>query len=776
MHGSAPARGFLVAGLVLGFLFLFCHPAAAQYSDDDFLDGVERDTFLFFLEKTDERGFTIESTAWPTGSTASSGFYLTSLPVAVERGWISYDEGYDRALNCLNSYYDDQGDPGDFYVQSEHGFFPHWFDRDTGRWNGVDCFSSIDQALFLSGALTVRQYFSGTPVETRATQLYEQTDWQWMMNGGDTLSMGWRPDTGFLPARWTGYNEGMLAVLLAMGSPTHPVPAQSWDAWTRSYEPVTLVHGSQNFSFVKSNSPALFTYQYPQVWFDLKGMKDRRGIDYFENSVTATLENRAYCTENPGNQTGYGPDIWGLTSSECPLHGSSYGAHGPDPSIDDGTVAPSGAGGSILFTPDESIEALRAMTDRYEKELYGRYGFRDAFNPAIDWTSPTYIGIDQGVTLGMIENHRTGLIHNLFMANGEAQTAMRMAGFPLVYTQKPHIAVITANDRRISARIVDPGGIESAVARIDLHLWEDEGGPERSRRGFVHTNGAHVDVPMVSDGTRYTAVVPLVNNPQYPSQVVAAFTIEARNRNGAISTASYDLLNGHNRFTSFLPLTPSVPPRLPAGAPAGSLLIENFDGCVSIHEAGAWQGGPSASPRDSLMMYTSWQDHDSRGCSMKIRYTVEKPGAYNGIFIKLDHLNLTRYKDSGYLVFSVKGNTTDGYPENFVVKLEDEKNRLEYRVSGVTGSWSETAIPLKEFRTWTSGDINWTDVRTLTIVLENPELKTKNGTFYLDDIYLSPGMPEHPEGKSPPSVTKKSPGFDGVAVILLIFLGLVMKR
>lgn len=402
-------------------------------SNEEFLDSIEKQTFLFFYENTDEKGLTIESTAWPVGSIASSGFYLTSIPIAVERGWISYDEGYKRVLATLNSYYDDPEDTYDFYVESEHGFFPHWFYQETGKWNGIDCFSSIDTAIFMAGVLTVRKYFSGTEIEVLATKLYENVDWKWMLNGSDTLSMGFRPETGFLQARWQGYNEGMLAVLLAMGSPTHPISNKGWDAWTRTYKSVNYTHVNQSYAFIESTSTSLFTYQYPHIWFDLCGKTDKFGINYFQNSVNAVLENRAYCIENPKKHTGYNSKVWGLTACECPLHPAYYGAHGPRQD-DDGTIAPTAAGGSIIFTPNKSIEALRYMNNTYGYNLWGRYGFKDAFNLNTDscnigWFSPTYISIDQGAILAMIENYRSRLIQRLFMQNEYVKDAMQKAGF-----------------------------------------------------------------------------------------------------------------------------------------------------------------------------------------------------------------------------------------------------------------------------------------------------------------------------------------------------------
>jgi hypothetical protein len=403
-------------------------PISAKNGDEKFIDSLGEKAFLFLKENTDDNGFTIDSSGWPIGSIASSGFYLTSIPIAVERNWISKEEGYQRAMTTLNGYYDDPNDPSDFYVESEHGFFPHWFDQKTGKWNREDWYSSIDTSILISGMLTVGQYYAGTEVENVSEKLYENIDWAWMLNGDDVLSLGWRPDRGFHAAKWSGYNEGMLAVLLAMGSPTHPISEKCWDAWGRTYQNENYEHGNQAFEFVESTSTSLFTYQYPQIWFNLSGKKDRIGIDYFQNSINATLENRAYCMENPQKNKGYGPNAWGLTACECPRHSSNYGAHGPRQN-DDGTIAPAGVGGSILFTPNESMQALLYMNDTYGENLWGKYGFKDAYNPSVNWFSSNYIGIDEGAMLAMIENYRSGLVQRLFMQNEYAIMAMKKAGF-----------------------------------------------------------------------------------------------------------------------------------------------------------------------------------------------------------------------------------------------------------------------------------------------------------------------------------------------------------
>jgi hypothetical protein len=433
-------KGVLFLSITFLLLFSLLQSAIAKENDEDFLRKVEYKTFLFLDDFTNDLGITQDSMIGnENGCSAASGFYLTSIPVAAKNGWITKDTGYNKALKTLNSYYKDEKNPKDFYIENEHGFYPHWFNNTTGKWEDSDCYSSVDTAILMAGVITVGQYYNGTEVENLSRKLYENVDWNWMLNGDDTLSMGWRPDIGFLSGKWEKYNEGILAVLLAMGSPTHPIPEQCWDALAQNYNHENYTHGNKSFNFVESSSTSLFTYQYPQIWFNLKGKRDRIGVDYFNNSVNATLENRAYCIENPFKHKGYGLNIWGLTACECPLHDSKYEAHGPDQGeerYDDGTIAPSGAGGSIIFTPIESIEALRYMNDTYGDRLWGKYGFKVAFNLENDWNgnpgswfSPNYVSINQGAILTMIENYRSGLIQDLFMQSEYGKRALQKAEF-----------------------------------------------------------------------------------------------------------------------------------------------------------------------------------------------------------------------------------------------------------------------------------------------------------------------------------------------------------
>jgi len=292
--------------------------------------------------------------------------------------------------------------------------------------------------------------------------------------------MGWRPETGFIRSRWIGYNEAMILLLLGLGAndnadteaqrasgilpaeeakelPTgrrqHDGPAGSqyapirglgrapelagrallpefWNEWTRGYQWKT----SYGQSFV--HFPPLFGHQYSHCWIDFRGIADDymrgKGIDYFENSRRATLAQRAYCVANPGRFKGYGELVWGLTACDGPGFGKfrAYSARGaPPPENDDGTIAPTAAGGSLPFAPEICIPTLRHFYALYRPNIWTRYGFCDAFNLTADWWDTEVLGIDQGPILIMIENYRTGRVWKTFMKAIEIQRGLRNAGF-----------------------------------------------------------------------------------------------------------------------------------------------------------------------------------------------------------------------------------------------------------------------------------------------------------------------------------------------------------
>jgi hypothetical protein len=222
----------------------------------------------------------------------------------------------------------------------------------------------------------------------------------------------------------------MILYILALGSPAFPIPESAWTAWTNGYDWET------HYGYTFVIFPPLFGHQYTAAWVDFRGIQDAymrgRDIDYFENSRRATLANRAYCIANPMGWEGYGPNVWGLTASDGP---TGYRARGAPPAQnDDGTIAPTAAGGSIVFTPEESIAALRHMYNEYRTSIWGPYGFRDAFNLEAGWFDTDYIGIDQGPILLMIENLRTEGVWSRFMQNEDVLIGLERAGFEMTDT------------------------------------------------------------------------------------------------------------------------------------------------------------------------------------------------------------------------------------------------------------------------------------------------------------------------------------------------------
>lgn len=408
--------------------------AAAQtrpsFSQQDqlFLDDLQRRLFHYFWEQADPQtgivldrartdGSPLEGNNRNVGSIAATGFGLTALCIAADRNWIEQTKAIERTRNTLRFFANRS-----FHKQ---GWFYHWLDIKTGerRWNSE--VSSIDTALLLAGVLTVRQCFRQDPEVVRlATRIYERVDFRWMLNG-DTLllSHGWKPETGFLPTRWDTYSEDTILYLLAIGSPTFPTSPRSWYAlWKDRYR----YHGH---IFFTSIGVPLFMHQYSHAWVDYRGRRESRGdrIDYFENSVQATLAHRAFCISLAHAFPGYGPEVWGITASDSAKGYLAWGGPPHDPDID-GTVVPSAAGGSLMFTPELSLAALKKMREKFGERVYGRYGFVDAFNPNTGWINRDVIGINQGIMLLSAENARTGNVWHWFMRNAEPPRALRSVG------------------------------------------------------------------------------------------------------------------------------------------------------------------------------------------------------------------------------------------------------------------------------------------------------------------------------------------------------------
>lgn len=429
-------------------------PRAITTSPDPFLDTLQQRTIAWFLDVTPGKtGLTPDR--WPTpspSSIAAVGFALTIHPVAVERGMISRADAAQKTLTTLRLLWGlPQGEAPEG-TSGYHGFFYHFVDTRTGlrAWNCE--LSTIDTGLLMAGVLFCQSYFDGAgPVESEirslADSLYRRVDWTWAMGTTQGVVMGWKPEEGFHPWTWHGYNEAMILYLLAFGSPTHPVPSSAWKTWTDTY--LWAEHyGQEHLNFMP-----LFGHQYSHVWIDFRGIQDEymrgKGIDYFENSRRATLVHQEYGRRNPGKWVDYADSIWGWTACDGPRDTTfavqgidrpfrSYSARGTgaDEQVDDGTIAPTAAAGSVPFAPEVCTRALKAMKAKYGGDVWTKYGFVDAFNPTYitaatprGWFDTDYLGIDQGPIPLMIENARNGFVWEVMKRNPYVRAGLHNAGF-----------------------------------------------------------------------------------------------------------------------------------------------------------------------------------------------------------------------------------------------------------------------------------------------------------------------------------------------------------
>ena len=421
-----------------------------------FLDTLEERTFHYFWDLTNTaNGLTPDrSPTQSFSSIAAVGFALTAYPIGVDRGYITRPQAAARTLTTLRFFWTATQDSSASNATGYHGFFYHFLDMSRGKRYQTVELSTIDTALLLAGVLFCQSYFDNATDSSEATihrladSIYARVDWQWFSPRPPVVALGWHPETGtgFLPYDWRGYNEAMVLYILALGSPTHPVDTAAWSGWTSAYRWGTF-YGQTHLGFAP-----LFGHHYSHVWIDFRGIRDAymqaHGIDYFENSRRATYGQRAYATANPGGWTGYSNRIWGLTASDGPgdltltLGGRmrqfhSYWARGASftETPDDGTLAPTAAGGSIPFAPEIAIPALWAMRQTYGTSLFSTYGFRDAFNPtftqssAAGWFDVDYLGIDEGPIIAMIENYRTGLVWRVMRTNPYIARGLCRAGF-----------------------------------------------------------------------------------------------------------------------------------------------------------------------------------------------------------------------------------------------------------------------------------------------------------------------------------------------------------
>ncbi|MQV96930.1 hypothetical protein GHK46_05620 [Sinorhizobium medicae] len=421
----------------------------SRTSDIACIDGLQRAAFEYFLRYSDMRSGLVADTsrAGSPSSIAATGFGLAAYPVAVERGWIARSDAAWRVLTTLR-FFAASRQGSDASATGYRGFYYHFLDMRTGDRVWRSELSTIDTSLLLAGALTAAAYFSGRSEEESelrrlAALLYERADWYWALNGGDTVTMGWRPPGRFLKHRWRGHSEALLLYVLALGSPTRPIMPPNYEAYTAAHEWLEL-DGAAHL-----HAAALFVHLFPQAWIDFRSIRDKgmrdRATDYFDNTRRAIRLQRAHAEENPHGFAGYCRDLWGFSACHAPkgwfrlrdgrrqkLLG--YEARGAPFGADDGTLVPWAPLAGLPFEPDACLGSLFHLMSRYpalvkEERLPG------GFNPSLPgdgpegWMDDRIVGLDQGLVVMMIENWRSGLVWELTRGIPAFRQGLSRAGF-----------------------------------------------------------------------------------------------------------------------------------------------------------------------------------------------------------------------------------------------------------------------------------------------------------------------------------------------------------
>ncbi len=425
-------------------------PPQLSKKDIELLDDISRRSFKYFWEQTNLRTGLVLDRA-ETGrsqngkaskppqqegvaSIAATGFGLTAICIAADHRWIGPELARERVTTALRYFA--------YSAPQQHGWFYHFLDPETGKRAWQSEVSSIDTALLLAGILTARQYFRNDPeISQLATLIYDRVDFPWMMDGSQRyFSHGWTPEAGFLRYRWNTYSELLILYVLGIGSPTHPISPQTWDAWKLPFV------DTGNYTYVGGGP--LFIHQYSLAWLDLRdrfpssqppvnstvihldSLLPQRNyrLNYYANSIAATRAQQEVFSKRLAQEySGYSKNVWGVTASDSTKGYTDWGSSATNPRID-GTVVPSAAAGSLMLTPDICIPAVRTMLVKFGDKIYSRYGFADAFNPTTGWVSRYVIGIDVGITLLSAENLRTGSVWQWFMSNAEPERALDLVG------------------------------------------------------------------------------------------------------------------------------------------------------------------------------------------------------------------------------------------------------------------------------------------------------------------------------------------------------------
>jgi len=413
-----------------------------ELSDDELLDIVQEATFQYFWDGAEPNSGMARERYHMDGqdedrnivTAGGSGFGLKAIIVGAERGFISREEAvarFDQIVGFLEE------------ADRFNGLYAHWMYGDSGdarpfspQDDGADI---VETAFLIQGLLTVKEYLKDGPeheqeIAERIDTLWREVDWNWHTKDGEenVLYWHWSPNHGWaMNHPVLGYDEALIVYILAAASPTHPIDAEVYhQGWARGGDIVKEDHEAYGYSLPLRHNGAeeyggpLFWAHYSYLGLDPRNLVDQYA-DYWENNRNHTLIQYEYAIENPKGFEGYGEDLWGLTASYS-LDG--YAAHRPH-DVDYGVITPTAALSSYPYTPEESMKVIRNLYENYYDETFGPYGFYDALSIEHNWFPQRYLAIDQGPIVIMIENHRTGLLWDLFMQNEDVRNGLDKLGF-----------------------------------------------------------------------------------------------------------------------------------------------------------------------------------------------------------------------------------------------------------------------------------------------------------------------------------------------------------
>ncbi len=392
---------------------------------DPILEDLQHRAFLFFKNEshpetglTKDRASNTKPDDFRVASIASTGFALVAYAIGVERGWMDRADARRRTLVTLRSIND--------LVEGERGWLYHFVDWETGKREWKCEASTIDTAILLAGVLASRQYWNDPEIDRLADRFAKRIDWQWALTDGGAkpdeklIGHGWRPEEGFLGGRWSAqYSEEKM--LYVMGCGLSDIRTDGWEAIGRTF------HNYKGIEFITGGP--LFIHQMSESFFDFRDKRDHLGIDYSVATRNAILANRQYCIDNPQGFEAYGPDFWGLSACDSPDGYRALGA--PGWTEDNGTITPTSAVASVPFTPELAVSFAKHMRKAHP-QAWGRYGFPNGYNPSRKWVGPDVIGIDLGMMMLAIENHRNGFVWRLTESHPAVQRGFRRLGFQKV--------------------------------------------------------------------------------------------------------------------------------------------------------------------------------------------------------------------------------------------------------------------------------------------------------------------------------------------------------